>query len=181
MLPGRPYLRALGVILAGLALAPVSRAQVVPTEEGLKAAFVFRFAQFVEWPSAALDKRPAVEYCVWRPNPFGRVLHELVAGETLAGRPIVVREPAPSEPISSCHVLFVHGAAVPAVLDRVGQQPILTVGESPRFLDDGGIIQLIRGDNRLRFNVNLTAAERAGLRLSSHLLRLAASVRGGGA
>jgi hypothetical protein len=182
MLPIRLSVRSIGLLLAFLALAPVSTAQEVSEEYKLKAAFVFRFPQFVDWPAAALDGRPAVEYCVWSPNPFGPVLHDLVAGETLAGRPLAVREVNAPSQIATCHVLFVRGEG-PAgnVIDRIGQQPILTVGESPRFLDDGGIIQLIRADNRIRFNINLAAAKRAGLRLSSQLLRLAAAIHGGGA
>ena len=182
MLPDRSSIRSIGWLLAFLALAPVGRAQDVSEEYRLKAAFVFRFAQFVDWPAAALDGRPSVEYCVWSPNPFGPVLQELLVGEKLAGRPLGVREVSTPTQISTCHVLFLRGdAPVPSVIARIGQQPILTVGESPRFLDEGGIIQLIRADSRIRFNVNLAAARQAGLRLSSHLLRLAAAVRGGGA
>jgi hypothetical protein len=182
MLPDRLPIRVIGLLLAFLALAPLGRAQEVSEEYKLKAAFVFRFAQFVDWPAAALDGRRTVEYCVWSPNPFGPVLQELVTGETLAGRPLAVREVNSPDQISTCHVLFVRGNGPgSSVLDKIGQQPILTVGESPRFLDEGGIIQLIRADNRIRFNINLAAANQAGLRLSSHLLRLAAAVRGGGA
>jgi hypothetical protein len=182
MLPDRPQVCSIALLLAVLALAPVGRAQEVSEEYKLKAAFVFRFAQFVDWPTTALDGRPAVEYCVWSPNPFGPVLHELINGETLAGRPLAVREISAPTQISTCHVLFVRGDGPASnVIDRIGRQPILTVGESPRFLDEGGIIQLIRADNRIRFNINLAAARQAGLRLSSQLLRLAAAVRGGGA
>jgi hypothetical protein len=66
------------------------------------------------------------------------------------------------------------------VLDRVARQPTLTVGDSPRFVEQGGIIQLIRADNRLQFNISLEASERAGLRLSSRLLELAANLRRSG-
>ena len=83
--------------------------------------------------------------------------------------------------ITGCHVVFVPGPGNPAgkaVLQAIGDHPVLTVGESPGFLDDGGVVRLQVIDRRVRFEVNATAAERVGLRLSSQLLRLAVRVRG---
>jgi hypothetical protein len=97
----------------------------------------------------------------------------------LAGRRLVVRDLTPTMSLATCDVLFLHGGAVRPVLDRVRSRPVLTVSDAPGFLDEGGIIQLVRTDNRLGFNISLPAAERAGLRLSSHLLRLAGTLRGG--
>jgi hypothetical protein len=153
-----------------------------PSEEyRLKAAFVYRFPQFVEWPAPALIGHDAIAICVVRPNPFGTLLRELIAGETLNGRPLAIREVARPSAIDGCHVVFVPGAehaTARAVLEAVGNHPVLTVGESSRFLDQGGVISLHVIDRRVRFEVSAAAAERLGLRLSSQLLRLAVRVRG---
>ena len=163
--------------------APLVGAQTkTPSEEyRLKAAFVYRFPQFVEWPAPALDGHESVTICVLRPNPFGPVLRELIAGETLNGRPLEIKEIDRPSSIAGCHVVYVPGAnnpAAKAVVEAVGEHPVLTVGESSQFLDDGGVISLQVVNRRVRFEVSTSAAERLGLRLSSQLLRLAARVKG---
>jgi hypothetical protein len=170
-------------ILSILCASPAVRAQRVVSEEyRLKAAFVYRFPQFVEWPPEALANRKSIELCVVRPNPFGGALQELFAGELLNGRPFVIRDIDSHAPLDSCHVLFLprlsaSGASGP--LARASGLPILTVGESEGFLDGGGVIRLRLVDRRVRFDVNTAAATRARLRLSSQLLDLALEVRGG--
>jgi hypothetical protein len=180
--------RHLGVTLAACLLVlglPAARARVhaenVPEEYRLKAAFVYRFPQFVEWPPASWTGREALEICVSQPNPFGSSLAEFVEGESLKGKRFVVRQVTAKGRIESCHVLFVAQpeATKSGLLARAASLPILTVGDSPRFLDLGGIINLRLVDRRVRFEINLAAADRAGLRLSSQLLRLAMTVRGG--
>ncbi len=181
LLPGRSL--SLGtlafVLLLSLVGGPDVRAQDVAREDQIKAAFIFRFAYYVEWPAPA-DARRTLEYCLSSPNRLSATLRELVAGEEVAGRRLIVRDLTPTTPVANCDVLFLHGDGLRAVLDRVRSRPVLTVSDTPGFLDDGGIIQLVRTDNRLGFNISLPAAERAGLRLSSHLLRLAGTLRGGG-
>jgi hypothetical protein len=93
----------------------------------------------------------------------------------------VVRELPKDAPIDSCQVLFLPESSPSrrAVLQRVSRLPILTVGDSSTFLDEGGIVQLRLIDSRIRFDISVPAADRVGLRLSSQLLRLAVTVRGG--
>jgi hypothetical protein len=171
-----------GLLAIAMLPAALSSQGRQPSEEyRLKAAFVYRFPQFVEWPAPALDGHESLTICVLRPNPFGSLLGELIAGETLNGRSLTIREIDRASAITGCHVVFVPGeqpAAAKAVLTAAGQHPILTVGESPRFLDDGGVINLRVVDRRVRFEISATAAERAGLRLSSQLLQLAIRVTG---
>jgi hypothetical protein len=166
-----------------LAPSPLGAQSKAPSEEyRLKAAFVYRFPQFVEWPGPLLDGVESLTICVLRPNPFGTLLRELIAGETVNGRPLAIRDIGRPSAVTGCHVVFVPGtnnADGKAVLEAVGHHPILTVGESSRFLDQGGIISLQVIDRRVRFEISPTAAERNGLRLSSQLLRLAARVREG--
>jgi hypothetical protein len=157
-------------------------AQSVDPEYHLKAAVVSKFPEFVEWPTHALDQRRTIDLCVARPNPFGRMLAQLIAGESLRGRAMVTREVSNGSDLESCHLLFVPRGSntdTRVLLSRADELHLLTVGESPRFLDDGGVINLNLIEGRIRFEVDMTAATRAGVRLSSQLLRLATHVRGG--
>ena len=169
--------------LLGLLLVPhplPAQVSAVSEEYRLKAVFVYRFPQFVDWPAEALEGRTRVDICVTRPNPFGRSLQDLAEGEQLAGRPMAVREIDPAAPLDDCHVLFVSstGATLRRVLMRAVTLPVLTVGEGSEFLEAGGIIRLRLVDRRIRFDVNAAAAARARLRLRSQLLQLALEVRG---
>ncbi|MDP2052909.1 MAG: YfiR family protein [Acidobacteriota bacterium] len=148
-------------------------------EQRLKAAFVFRFPQFVTWPPASTTGRNTVEICVTAAPATADALRDLTSGESLNGRPFVVRENPSVQSLGSCHVLMVTARPDRAVMARAAALPILTVGDSETFLDDGGIIQLRLVDRRVRFEISLPAAARAGITLSSQLLRLAAGVRGG--
>ncbi|HXW03777.1 MAG TPA: YfiR family protein [Vicinamibacterales bacterium] len=164
------------------AAVPTPAAQHIADEYRVKAAFVFRFPQFVEWPPASLAGRKSLDLCVLGPNPFGKVLDELVQGETLDGRTLLVRHLTAGAAATGCHVLYLaDGPATPRrpILQRVATAPVLTISDAPAFLDEGGIIQLRVVGNRVRFDINAEAARQAGLRLSSQVLRLAITVRGG--
>jgi hypothetical protein len=156
-------------------------AQSASDEYRLKAAFVYRFPQFVEWPASAVQDSQTVDLCVLQPNPFGSELEQLVDGESLSGRPLRVRVVSAPDALSGCHALFAgdrsDGAA--AALKAVAGRPVLTVGESDQFLDAGGIIALKVVDRRVRFEVNASNAQKAGLRINAQLLNLAAAVSGG--
>jgi hypothetical protein len=105
----------------------------------------------------------------------------LVSGETLAGRPIVVRPVEEPNALDGCQILFLSDRSRPPVkawLDAASNRPLLTIGDSVGFLDEGGIIALRVIDRRVRFEINAAAAARSRLQLSSQLLRLAMSVRG---
>lgn len=159
---------------------PGVSAQSTPDEAQLKAAFLYRFAQFVEWPTAATATRPAVNLCVTGSKVSRDFLQELVAGETIAGKPMAVLE-ATSADVTNCHLLFLHSDDAPrrALLRRVADRPVLTVSDAPRFLDEGGIVLLRLVDNRVRFEIDAAAARRSNLRLNTQLLKLATNIRGG--
>jgi hypothetical protein len=170
----RLLLSAVAVILA----CPPAAAQRVPDEFRLKAAFLFRFPEFVQWPAGALHGRPSIDLCVLAPNPFGRVLEQLVEGESLSGRRLAVRY-VHADGVNTCHLLYVPSGTNDrkALLQRIAASPILTVSDATRFLDDGGMVQLTVVENRVRFEISTGAAVRAGLKLSAQLLRLAVAVR----
>jgi YfiR/HmsC-like len=170
---------AIGV-LAPFLFPAAAQTQGVSDEYRLKAAFVYRFPQFIEWPAAALADTATLDICVLRPNPFGADLEELVRGESIAGRPIRVREITQAENITGCHAVFApRGDNSEAILKAAAGRPVLTIGETDAFLDAGGIIALKVIDRRVRFDVNTANAEKVGLRLDAQLLSLAASVRRG--
>ena len=176
-------LRLSGALLIVCALAAVPSAQQALDEYRLKAAFVYRFPQFVEWPAGAREGRANVEICVLQPNPFGDVLTELVRGEAINGRPLVVRLVSADDVLDTCHMLVAVGRAgrdAGDLIKRLASRPVLTVGDRDGFLDSGGMIALRIVDRRVRFEVSATNAKRAGLHLSAQLLRLAATVHGVG-
>ncbi len=173
----RSFLVALGLVVATLASARGQR-PASNEEYRLKAAIVYRFPQFVEWPAAALSGRDALEICVAEPNPLGDTLAELTAGESLNDRRIEVRYVSADQDIASCHVLFIPARAPDKLLARTASLPILTIGETDDFLNGGGIIKLRVVDRKVRFEIDARAAARAGLTLSSQLLRLASNVKG---
>ena len=173
----RPLVRSC-VMVAALAAVTAAhvRAQATPLEYQVKAAYLLNFVKFVEWPKE-LNTGP-VTICVARPNPFGESLNDIVRGETISGRPIAVR--TIGAPEMGCHVVFVpRGASASAYLAAARGTPTLTVGEEPHFIEQGGIINLVLTGGNVRFEINQQAAIRAGLTISSRLLRLGQPAAGG--
>ncbi len=158
-----------------LAASAVLHGQEATLEYRVKAAFLFNFAKFVEWPPETAGGPLAI--CVAGRNVFGESLSDIVRGETINGRPIEVRVILEPEP--GCHVIFVpRGAAVTAYLRAARELPSLTVGESPDFIGLGGIVNFTLEGTNVRFEIDSAAAERVGLRISSRLLRLARGLGG---
>lgn len=143
-------------------------------EYQLKAAFLYNFAKFVQWPTEASGGSiDSFTLCVSGEEPF-RIMHQYLAGKRVRGHLIAVRAVDSSAEASGCHLLFVSAASVQLqrALPRVSG-PVLTVGETGDFIRSGGMINLVRSDNRLRFEISRSVGERAGLKFSSQLLKLA--------
>ena len=171
----RALLLGLGCVL----LSGVAQAQV--TEARLKAAFVFNFIKFVEWPASALAATPGnLNLCLLGPRDASfDALHEL-NGKALKNRSLSVRAVTRGESLKSCQVLVMAESEADqfqTVLKQLGGEPVLTVNGAARFLDAGGMIALGMEDGKVRFDVNLPMAKRTDLVLSSNLLRLARHVR----
>ena len=166
--------RACGGFLLALCLAGPLAAQA-SREYDLKAVFLFNFVTFVDWPANALpDKGPFV-IGVLGDDPFGNALDEVVAGETIRGVPLQVRRCRTLEEARQCQILFIsasEAAKLPEILKDLRGRPVLTVADLPRFPEVGGVIGFSTG-TRLQLLVNPTAAQRAGLVISSKLLRVA--------
>lgn len=170
-------LRAAALLLL-LALPAAAQAP----EYDVKAAFLFNFAKFVEWPAGAFaGERAPLTICVFGDDPFGRSLDAVVQGERVGERGLAVERPERIGDLDGCHVLFVSGSErerLPEVLARVEEEPVLTVGDADGFLRAGGIINFILEGSKVRFLINQEAAERSGLRISSKLMRLAVTPGG---
>jgi len=170
---------ALLMMLTSLVSAGVSGQSI--DEYQVKAAFLYNFAKFVEWPSELMENsHEPITICVLGQNPFGKSLANVVNSKTISGHPILIRMIAAIRPGESCHVLFISGSErkrLPAILEAVRTASILTVGEGEGFAGEGGMIGFRLDDGKVRFEINLLAAEQQKLRISSKLLNLAASVK----
>ena len=157
-----------------------SAAEASDFEYAIKAAFLYNFAKFVEWPPETFPQASTpVSLCIFGDDPFDGSLDTVVQGETLNGRRLAVRRTRDLPAARECQVLFVSasekGRAFEA-LSALRGTSVLTVGEGKDFLDQGGVIRLFLEQNRMRFDVNLDAAERNHLKISSKLLALARTV-----
>jgi len=167
------------VVIASVAFVRLA-GEGVP-EQRLKAALLSKFPQFVEWPASAVSDRPTIDVCVATPDPFGHDLEELLTGEHVSDRPLALRHVTTMADVAGCHVLYLPalGSGRHPLLGAVANRPVLTVSDAPNFLDTGGMVVLRVVGGRLRFDIDAAATRHAGLRVSSQLLRLAVSVRGG--
>ncbi len=152
-----------------------------PGEYQVKAAYLYNFSRFVEWPAQiARAQRDSFAICVLGQNPFGSALNAILADETVAGKSVVAKAiPAP-EDAANCRVLFIslsESSRLTQILTALGDASVLTVSDLPEFTRRGGMVQFVLEGNRVRFEVNLATAERAGLTLSSQLLKVATNVR----
>ena len=151
-------------------------------EYAVKAAFLFHFAQFVEWPPAAFkDANSPMTYCTLGVDPFRGSLDESFRGKTIGERVIRVQHLRPGEGIQDCQILFIgagENKRAAGILANVKGNAILTVGESQDFAEDGGMIGFCLEGNKIRFNINLAAASAAKLKMSARLLTLAKTVIG---
>ena len=153
-------------------------AQVNPSiEYQAKAAFLYNFIKFVEWPPDVFqgEKNP-ITLCVFRYDPFGNALDEVLAGRTLNNRRVVVQRIIKVPDLKSCQLVFVsdrEGKHLPEILDSLEGASTLVVGESENFVEHRGGIQFFFDNKQLRFAVNVDAIQRTRLKVSSNLLALA--------
>lgn len=146
-----------------------------PTEYQVKAAFLYNFGRFVEWPP---QPRPpsAFTICVLGKDPFGPVLDELIKDKSIQGMKPVARRLERVEDAGDCRILFISSsedARLPHILATLRGRSVLTVGEAERFAHRGGMINFRLEGSKVRFEINPDAAEQAGLTISSQLLKLA--------
>jgi hypothetical protein len=176
---GRRRGRVAAACLLAATLAAHAPAASAPTEQEVKAAFLYNFAKFVEWPPNTRSAPGPFVIAVLGPDPFGPTLDQVLAGKAVAGRPVEVRRCAEAAEARGAHIVYVAPReGGPAVLRAVSGEGVLTVGDGEAFARAGGIIGFRLQDRKVRFDINARQAERAGLKLSSQLLKLARIVDG---
>ena len=150
------------------------------SEYKVKAAFIFNFAKYVEWPATAFDDLSSPIVIGVNPeSPLFGELELLVRDRKIGGRGLVVRSCESPAGARAVHILFVNTADEPRLggeLPELEKRAILTVGESARFTENGGVIGFVEESDKLHFKINLREAQRAHLKVSSQLLKLAISV-----
>lgn len=155
-----------------------------PSEYQIKAAFLFHFAQFVDWPAEAFKQADSpLIYCTLGEDPLHGALEATLAGKTVGSRAVQVRHLRKATEAQGCHVLFIGAEEkkdMARVLASLGGNPTLIAGEAENFAADGGMIGFCLEQNKVRFEINMAAAERANLRISARLLALAKTVVGRG-
>jgi hypothetical protein len=178
---GVARMAVLGYAVAAVFAVPAAAQR--PAEYQVKAAYLYGFGRFVEWPaSAPVAGDGSFVLCVLGDDPFGRLLDQAAEGALMKSQPVTVRRIGRAEDGGVCDTLFVSASEqprLPRILSVLDRRPILTVGDSPEFAQRGGMIGFSMEGGRVRFTVNLAAAQNAGLMLQSELLRVAASVMRG--
>lgn len=160
------------------AQASVMAEETQIAEYRLKTAFLYNFSRFVSWPEATLHDRSEFTLCVTGTDSFGTQLDGL-AGKTVQGNTLVVRRPGNLNRIADCQLVYIgENTELSEALLLLGDQPVLTVSDTAGFIEQGGMIQFVLVQNKVRFRINVDAANTAGLNISSKLLSLAISVTG---
>ncbi len=174
------YAIACAVLWHALGGAPVLAADpAVASEYAVKAAFIYNFAKFTEWPPAAGGARDPIVLCVFAGEPYDAALAS-IDGKSVQGRPLRIRRGVRPAEVKSCHMVFIavsEERRIPELLRAAGGSPVLTIGDAEGFAEGGGMIGLISADNRMQFEINNEAAQRANLKFGSQLLRLARLVK----
>lgn len=167
-----------------MASAQVLQAQSETANEyDVKAAFLYNFAKFIEWPGTSANDPDPMAICIYGDDPFGRALDEIVKGKAIDNREIVVRRTHHLDDIRNCQIVFVSATEsghLSEIIASLQGLSVLLVGDTPGFAEHGGHIEFTTEENRVRFSINVDASERSGLRMSSKLLALAKIIHADG-
>lgn len=173
-----PWAAALALLLAlAAAPRPASGAEPVAGEYDLKAAFVYHFTHYTEWPEEAFeDGTSPIVVAVVGEDPFRGALERAVRGKTVGGRPLAYRHFANADALEPCHVLYVS----PSERQQLGQIVqdardfgALTVADMEEFTREGGMVRFLTENKKVRFEIRRKAVEAAGLRIKAQLLKAA--------
>jgi hypothetical protein len=163
-------------------VCPVSRADGSLAEYQVKALFLLNFTKYVDWPPHAFAaSNSPITIGIYGESKLGEALQRVVAGKSVGGRAIVIRQMLSTDDFSQCHILFISDSAasrISVILDKTSAWPILTVGEDAVFAQNGGIVNFVLKNGNVRLEIDLAAAKKAGLTISSRLLAVADVVKG---
>lgn len=165
----------------GLLINPMVNAESSqPSGYQIKAAFLYNFVNFIEWPSGAFsDKTSPIILGVLGEDPFGIFLKP-AEGKTVKGRKLIIKRFEAFEDFELCHILFISSSEkenMKHILAKLNRFGVLTVGDTQGFTQSGGIINFIRVENKIRFEINLDAAKAGDLEISSKLLNVARIIK----
>ena len=174
---------ALAVVLVWLcAETRLTAESSTASEAQIKAVFLFNFAKYVDWPPAAFSNATTpITIGVMGSDPLGDDLRRDVEGKTINGRPFVIKHLEADSELDGCQILFIsrsEASRIGGILDKASALHILTVGENEPFARNGGMISFVLKNGNVRLAINLTAARKAGLTISSRLLAVADEVKG---
>lgn len=153
--------------------------QISPREYQIKAAFLFNFTQFVEWPSQHIPAKQPIVIGILGKDPFGEYLEDIIAGESIDGHPLVIKRFSNIDDIK-CQVLFINindTNRLRAALNRLKGNGILTVSDVSGFTKAGGMIRLYKKNDKINIQINLEEAKAEKLVISPKLLKLAEIVK----
>jgi hypothetical protein len=179
--------RRLGLLIlatcASLLIAWSATAQTNSASEyAVKAAFLFHFAEFVDWPEGAFkDANTPITYCITGEDPFRGALDDSLRAKVVGNRGMRVDHLKQGDSMQGCQVLFIgatENRRAASILANVKGSAVLTVGESPNFAENGGMIEFCLEGKKIRFDINLAAVNKAKLKMSARLLALAKTVIG---
>lgn len=146
------------------------------SEYEIKAAFLYNFAKFVEWPDELfLDPNAPFVFGVLGHDPFGQILEQTIGGKYIQGRRLEIDRFKRCEDIQYCHILFIalsEKECIEEIVEKVNRFGVLTVGDMEGFAERGGVINFFMKENKVRLCINPNAAERANLKISSKLLNV---------
>jgi hypothetical protein len=176
-----PLLIGVVALWAFLAIPVLVAQNSRPTDYDVKAAYLYNFGRFIEWPeTVTATQGDPFTVCVLGQDPFGPRLDATLAGETIGGKIIVAKRISSAEESGNCRILFLsltEDSRLNKVIADLDKKAVLTVSDAPQFVTRGGMIQFVLEGKKVRFEVNLTATQHAGLTLSSELLKVATAVR----
>jgi hypothetical protein len=171
---------SLAIALLLLAGAMAAEDQTID-EYQLKAAFLFNFTKFVEWPPEVYNTpQDAIGVCILGRSSIAKALEQAVSGKLAEQRKLVIRQLSDPRQVVSCQILFVSSSSRTrwrSILSDPKCIGVLTVGETDGFISEGGVINLKNDDGKVRIQINVEAADRQKLRISSRLLSLAQIVK----
>jgi hypothetical protein len=152
-------------------------AQKPPLEYQLKAAFLFNFTRFIDWPADAFTS-PSAPFVIGivGNDPFGNYLDEMVRGEKTGDHPIIVQHYRTAKDISNCQLLYINlqsAESIKEALSNINPHNVLTVSDADKFMKQGGDVRFFEEDNKIKIQINMAAAKASGLEISSKLLRIA--------
>src|SRR5258706_1887252 len=161
---------ALVVLLTSHASSAAGAGEVAAGEYQIKAAFLQHFAKFAQWPPNVLPVDAPLVIALVGDDPFGRAIDDVIAGKHANGHSIIIRRLRWNDSFAGCHIVYIGSSElqhVGTILDAAHAYSILTVADLDRFAEHGGMIGLVMAQNRVRFDVNPSAAYDAHLKISS--------------